>query len=45
MNRAVRYKKSEIEIWFEKRGTVNEKIQNEKHDDDLFKAVGAKGGE
>jgi excisionase family DNA binding protein len=37
MNRAVRYKESEIEIWFENRKTTKPKIKNAKDNSGLFR--------
>jgi excisionase family DNA binding protein len=36
MNRAVRYKKSEIEFWFERRGTTKGKAKAENLESGLF---------
>ena len=44
VNRAVRYKKSEIEQWFEKRESAKAETQNGKSGDGLFNDT-AEGGE
>jgi excisionase family DNA binding protein len=39
INRAVRYKKSEIETWFEKRKAAKRKALDEKHEGSLIDEV------
>ena len=44
LNRAVRYKKSEVELWFEKRKAAKAKKQNENNDGGLFTETEAENG-